>query len=149
MDTSTLERRPTRLDTPCIEWQGTTNDRGYGIRSVNGRQVRAHRAAVAETDGWDAIEGKVVMHLCDNPPCVRRDHLIIGTQRDNLADMWAKGRGRCGVRTGNAVLTPATVIEIRHEYAAGVSLHELAERFNTTPSNVWLVATRRTWKQVA
>jgi len=46
-----------------------------------------------EMAGHD-IEGQIVRHLCDNPACFRYDHLAIGTQADNLADMAAKGRGR-------------------------------------------------------
>jgi hypothetical protein len=36
----------------------------------------------------------VVMHMCDTPACYRLDHLQLGTQAENAADMKAKGRGR-------------------------------------------------------
>jgi hypothetical protein len=32
------------------------------------------------------------MHTCDNPPCIRPEHLTVGTTRDNAADCHAKGR---------------------------------------------------------
>lgn len=38
-------------------------------------------------------DGVDVLHHCDNPPCVRPDHLFLGTARDNVGDMLAKGRG--------------------------------------------------------
>lgn len=38
------------------------------------------------------IRGKVVRHRCDNPPCFRYDHLVVGTQGDNLDDMRSRGR---------------------------------------------------------
>ncbi len=33
-----------------------------------------------------------MLHRCDNPPCWRDDHLFLGTQPDNVADMVTKGR---------------------------------------------------------
>jgi len=75
----------------CWLWTGWRNDEGYGyIRDV-GRIVRAHRASYELTQG--AIpEGMMVLHKCDNPPCVRPDHLRLGTNGDNMIDMYSKGR---------------------------------------------------------
>lgn len=33
-----------------------------------------------------------VLHHCDNPQCLRLEHLFQGTQSDNMKDMNAKGR---------------------------------------------------------
>jgi hypothetical protein len=62
-------------------------------------------------------EGMLVCHHCDNPPCVRPDHLFLGTQRDNSQDASRKGRLVRVLRThckrghpfeGNTYIHPST-----------------------------------------
>jgi len=36
--------------------------------------------------------GMQVNHHCDNPPCWNIEHLYLGTQKQNIADMWTRGR---------------------------------------------------------
>ena len=76
---------------PCRESTSLT-DRGYGYRRVDGKRWRTHRWVVAQIDGEEAIEGKVVMHLCNNPSCYRYDHLKIGTQSENIKQAYDEGR---------------------------------------------------------
>jgi hypothetical protein len=84
----------------CWLWTGDKIRHGYGhIRSdARGRQrTLAHRLS------WSIHFGEIpagiqVCHHCDNPPCVRPDHLFLGTQQDNMRDMLFKGR----VPTGDA-----------------------------------------------
>ena len=84
--------------TPCREETRLTSW-GYGYRTVDGKRWRTHRWVVAQIDGEEAIEGKVVMHKCDNPACYRYDHLAIGTQTDNMRDMSDKGRSNGQTKT--------------------------------------------------
>jgi hypothetical protein len=58
------------------------------------------------------VDGKVVMHLCDNPGCVNPDHLALGSQSKNLKDARRKGRNR-----GRSPIAPPTTPE--HEGDAG------------------------------
>lgn len=51
----------------------------------------AHRQAYEYAFG-PIPDGLVIAHRCDNPPCVRPDHLWLTTQAGNLEDMRQKSR---------------------------------------------------------
>ena len=75
----------------CLEYLGSRCDGRYGSLFFNGRTQRAHRVAYQLTHG-PIPAGQVVMHSCDNPPCVNPKHLSAGTLADNARDRSAKGR---------------------------------------------------------
>jgi hypothetical protein len=131
----------------CWLWKGATVGRGYGKTSFGGICKRAHRVAWELTNGV-IPEGLLVCHRCDNPLCVRPDHLFLGTSDDNNKDMQRKGRSATGDRSrsrthpeslprgdnhyahlhpelvlrgerhGNAKLTEVQIQEIRTAYAS-------------------------------
>lgn len=82
---------------------------------------------------YEAVHGPIpdgveVMHICDNPPCLRPTHLVGGTPKDNGADKVAKGRQIRGVQIGTARLTELQVVEIRERYACGSESAETIAR---------------------
>lgn len=81
----------TVTESGCWEWSRATT-RGYGVLRHNGRVVRAHRLAVEIATGVSLTRTEVVMHKCDNPPCINPDHLSVANQAANLKDMRLKGR---------------------------------------------------------
>lgn len=77
----------------CWEWTGYRLPGGYGQTSYKGHRQLAHRAMYMYIQGIDSIpKGNVVMHTCDNPSCVNPEHLVLGTQQQNIDDMHQKGR---------------------------------------------------------
>lgn len=88
----------------CWEWQGARNQAGRGLIRFEGRTSSAPRVAWQLTFGG-LPNDLYVLHHCDNPGCVRPDHLWLGTQTDNMADAKAKGRVRVG--HGREVICPA------------------------------------------
>src|ERR1044071_576298 len=82
----------------CWEWRGARIGTGYGSFAVKRESRLAHRLAYLLSRGyWPQT---LVMHSCDNPPCVNPAHLSEGTNADNLADMRHKGRSAKGQRNG-------------------------------------------------
>ena len=100
----------------------------------------------------------VVMHLCDNRLCLNPKHLRVGTQADNVRDMFAKGRdGRTvspsrfarGSRVGTARLTEAQVMDIKARLRGGQSQRSVAREFGVHRSTIRFIAKGIWWKHVA
>jgi hypothetical protein len=79
--------------TGCWIWKGGLAKRNYGMFCPRtGEITPAHRYAYELVNGPIGSSDLFACHKCDNPPCVRPDHIFIGTAADNHADMVAKGR---------------------------------------------------------
>ena len=86
--------------TGCRIWKGKLNQHGYGVCKVNGKEIRAHRALFFYLHP-EVNKQFVIMHTCDKRACVNPNHLIAGTQTENLEDMTNKGRRKGGAPKGN------------------------------------------------
>ncbi|HAM40847.1 MAG TPA: hypothetical protein DCP69_05785 [Candidatus Omnitrophica bacterium] len=86
-------------------------------------------------------EGIRVLHHCDNPSCVRPDHLYLGTAADNGRDMSARRRNR-------TKLMPEQVRLIRKHYTLGQTMDTLAAEYSVSQTTIAKIIHRRTWKQV-
>jgi hypothetical protein len=116
----------------CWVWTSCRNPQGYGVFQVANTSVAtAHRVAWVLANGRAVPDGMFVCHSCDNPPCVRPDHLFIGTHIDNVADMLAKGRHArvAGERHSQAKFTDREIQEVRVALAVGESVASVAARF--------------------
>lgn len=105
----------------CWEWNGERDKDGYGKINLMSFQTRvAHRLSWILTFG-EIPEGMLVCHRCDNPSCVNPNHLFLGTQSDNINDMYKKGRGifHKGEHCCRAKLTNAQANKIRELYSSG------------------------------
>ncbi len=134
---------------PCIEWQGWRNRAGYGYRRFEGKTRLAHRVAYANHHGLllPALGGKVVRHTCDNPACVNPEHLLLGTQRDNMNDVIARQRV-AGERNGYAKLTAEQVRAIRTAYqAGGISQRTLGTRYGVAQTTIGFIVRGVSWPE--
>jgi len=80
-----------RPESGCWEWTASTDERGYGRFGIRVPVYKAHRVSWTIHHG-QIPDGLEACHTCDNPSCVRPDHLFLGTQADNLEDCARKGR---------------------------------------------------------
>ena len=118
--------------TPCREYQGYRNHAGYGVRSHR-RPARVHVWVWVQVNG-PVPEGMQILHKCDNPPCFRYDHLILGDHDKNMADMKSKGRAR-NKFPRNRRLTTEDVAALKTRYVpkSGTDgLYALAKEYGVT-----------------
>lgn len=135
----------------CWIWQGSKCRDGYGQMKMTNDGIESTRRATAvslELHGVNVPKGSMVMHTCDNPPCVNPNHLRVGTAKENNLDRSLKGRWR-GRQTKRGVpLTSEEVREIRSRYSQGFSPNSIAASFGISASNVRSIKNRRTWKHI-
>jgi len=162
----------------CLEWSGYKNPDGYGVFSLKGKATRTHRIAYVLRYG-EIQNGMVVRHSCHNPSCCNADHLMIGTQQDNIQDMLKEGRQfselkkkpktqdhaykiglsikayRARIKAegkqhvARAKLANEQVEELRNLYASGEKVKNLSEKFGICRSAVYRAATKRCYLHVA
>jgi hypothetical protein len=126
----------------CWEWIGGKMSEGYGEIIVAGKQRYAHRVSY-ELHFREIPAGLFVCHRCDNPGCVRPDHLFLGTHADNLRDAASKGRMERGEQHYNAKLTEDDVRAIRADTRLQ---REIAEDLGISRQNVSLIQNHKTWE---
>lgn len=130
----------------CIEFSGYTDAGGYGQVVHKKLMYPAHRVAYANAHGIEIDDPEfpqVVMHTCDNPPCVNPDHLRGGTHKDNVHDMIAKGRKA-------TKLTEQQVREIRIRYAEDAYLRQkdIAKEYGVGATAIGNITSGRSWSHV-
>jgi len=140
-----IETRVKKTHT-CWLWTGDKTSFGYGCvttgRGSTRKRTQAHRYVYEQLVG-PIPNGKIVMHLCDNPPCVNPKHLKIGTIADNQSDMQAKRRSPRGLKHWNGRLTDAQVRAIRKSTETQVVL---CARYNV--SQAYISRLRRVQRRV-
>ncbi len=135
----------------CWLWQGCVLKRSnknisYGQIRWQGKQLYAHRLAWELTYG-PVPERKEVCHSCDNPICVRPDHLFLGTHSDNMQDAKEKKRMHCpsGENCNHSKLTVEQVKLIKQ---STLSQGKLAEIYHVSKSAIYFILNGRNWKGV-
>jgi hypothetical protein len=97
----------------CWIWVGAKLPTGYGRFWEGDRCINAHWYLLNPRP----VGKQVACHTCDNPSCVRPDHIFVGTYSDNMRDCVDKGRhvkvAHKGEANANAKLTDHQALVIR------------------------------------
>ena len=146
----------------CWLWEGACDKDGYG-KFLRGK---AHRVAWELRTDMPPDPESMILHTCDQPPCVRNDedgwyeikgiirkrygHLVLGTHADNQRDAIQKGRKVFpkGEACSWAKLQAADIIPIFQAALAGQSQTIIAATFHVTQSTITSVLTRQRWQSV-
>jgi hypothetical protein len=75
----------------CWLWKGGRDPHGYGQIHIGNKPLKAHHFSYQLTFG-PIPPGLCILQRCQSPACVNPQHLFLGTQQENLADMLRKGR---------------------------------------------------------
>lgn len=131
----------------CWRWTGHIATNGYGRFTFRGRSHSATRLALL-TAGVVVPAGRDACHTCDNRWCVNRDHLYVGTRRQNMADCTLRGRHNKprGETHWRARLSAADVAAIRARRRSGETVTALGRAFGVHHATISRVA-RGIWRQ--
>ena len=133
-----------RSDDGCWEWLGHKRN-GYGaIKSgrPSRKSVGAHRVSY-EMFVAPIPAKMLVLHTCDNPGCVRPDHLVLGCHADNSRDMALKGR------SGRRKLNRDEAFALLWRDASGEPRSKLADDYGISYQAVRAIARRQNWQSLS
>ena len=131
----------------CIVLEGHVDKDGY-VRVYDPetkRQMAAHRKAYRDKHGDLPA---LLRHTCDNPACSNPEHLVPGTQADNMRDMVSRGRlgKRLGFDNNQATCDDSVVAAVRSEYTGKHGeLTALGKKYGVSRVTIreWLKGTYR------
>ena len=130
----------------CWIWRGYVATNGYPASYRGKKIVYAHRAYYGAFVG--PIRRKSVLHICDVPTCVNPSHLKLGTQADNMRDMWSKGRGAVGEKAGGAKLSAEGVATMKAMKQSGFAVTRIAKLFSMSHSQVSRILSGKRWRHL-
>ena len=137
----------------CWEWKCRRDKAGYGRFALGRERKRAHRISYLITHG-EIPQGLFICHHCDNPGCVRPEHLYAGTRLQNKADCVARGRHKLppvmrGEAHPRSKLTKQQVIEIRRRYKeGGITYANLGSVYGMSKRTIEHIVRGRSWQHV-
>lgn len=131
----------------CILFKGCKDTGGYGLKRYKNKLYKAHRLEWIQKRG-DIPDGLFVCHHCDNPACINLEHLFLGTNSDNMKDMYSKGRGNNFKGEGSpcSKLTRVDVVYIRELLKLNITQQKIADTYKVDRTLISQIKGNKIWK---
>jgi hypothetical protein len=123
----------------CWDWKGHNNHSGYGIFWFKGTPRGAHRVSFEMEHGRRIQDGEEICHACDNPACVKPDHLFAGSKSENQIDSARK------MRQGAQKLSIEDVARIREACLFGARPVDLGKAYGVSQQHIGKIRDRKWW----
>ena len=134
----------------CWNWTAGKIPAGYGAFAIGRKNIGTHRLAYEYSVG-KIPDGMFVCHRCDNKSCCNPNHLFLGTNSDNMNDMYKKGYGpnNKGENNGKHKLTSDEVKNIVFlKRTQHLFDKVIANKFNISESIVSRIISGAIWSSV-
>lgn len=122
---------------------------GCAYMHFQGKTVKCARYVLERKLGRALLPKMEACHTCDNGMCLNPNHLWEGTHKQNMQDMWRKGRSPVGEAHPLHKLTANDVLEIRRLYELGEETYlSLSNQFLVSWPCIRDVVKRLKWKHI-
>ncbi len=136
-----------RGEDECWEWVASKNSDGYGTFGIQGKTCSPHRIAWVLASG-EIPYGMRVCHHCDNRACANRNHLFLGTQKQNIRDAASKYRMSRGENHYRSNLEESDILAIRKRFLEGESHVSISKDFGISQRQASRIANKKQWRHV-
>lgn len=129
--------------TKCWVWNKATDRNGYARTNYKNDAgkwavlLNLHRHVFVAYNGDLDPTTPVVRHTCNNRCCINPDHLIQGTQRDNVADAIEANTHSSLHQKDVRRLTADERHEIYECLNKGETIYSVSKKYNTSMSNIF------------
>jgi len=132
--------------TGCWDVLGRARNRdGYPVARIKGELDTLYRHFYKRYKG-PIDSGVVIRHTCDNRSCCNPDHLIPGSQKDNVGDMLARNRFPKGIKHGRAKLNDDAIRDIKVQYNKdNQTITTIAKQYDVDRKTIHKVVNGITW----
>jgi hypothetical protein len=132
----------------CWEWDKPAGAARYPVmrHSKWKTNLKSHRVVYALMHGKTDAE-MVVCHACDNPLCCNPYHLVLGTQQENVLDMFRKRRANMNYGEAHH-LTKLTESQVRAIHDDPRPSREICKEYGIGRTQVKRIKREEQWQNL-